>query len=74
MCEILSVHRGGKKKFHDQRLGFYQSQIKENGALQSDAVLHFYFKIDPETLNDEQYFKLQAKLEWILENRGADIY
>jgi len=35
-----------------------------------DGLLRFYFKVDTDQLSDEKYCELQAKLEWILVERG----
>lgn len=37
---------------------------------QMDGLLRFYFKCDFDNISDEKYAELQAKLEWILIQRG----
>lgn len=32
-----------------------------------DALIRYHFKIDPDELEDENYFKLAAQLTWVIE-------
>lgn len=50
---------------------FYDAKIKEidvdnNPGLQWDAMLRYHFKVNPDELEDKDYFKLIASLEWVI--------
>ena len=52
-------------------VGFYDAKIKEHNidkdeGAQWDALLRYHFKVDPDGLDDDQYFKLVASLEWVI--------
>jgi len=38
---------------------------------QMDALLRYHFKINPDTLEDNEYFKLAAQLTWVIEMENA---
>jgi hypothetical protein len=44
--------------------------LKNDGVLeQADALIRYYFKVDTDTLNDEKFYELYAKLQWVLKNK-----
>ena len=50
---------------------FYDDKIKEfdidnDEGAQIDALLRFHFKVNPDGLSDEEYFRLYAQLEWVI--------
>ncbi len=60
-----------KKKYLDDIVEAYRKNINstEDAIEQTDALLRFYFKVDPEELSDEKYYRLVAQLEWIVSKR-----
>ena len=40
---------------------------------QNDALLRYYFKADPDLMDDEKYCRLTAQLQWIAEKRKGSI-
>lgn len=57
-------------------VNFYDFKIKEHNvegdeALQWNALLRFHFKItDPDKLSDDEFFKLCAQLQWVMEQEN----
>ena len=54
-----------------RRVNFYDARIKEinvdeDEGLKWDSLIRYHFKIDPEPLSDDAYFKLVAGLEWVI--------
>jgi len=54
-----------------RKVNFYDAKVKEfdvdnNENYQIDALLRFHFKINPDNLDDEEYFNLYAQLEWVI--------
>jgi len=37
--------------------------------LRKDALIRFHFKINTDSLSDEEFFELWAKLKWVLEQK-----
>lgn len=43
--------------------------MNNNVIGQSEALLRYYFKVDPNFLNDDEYAFQLAQLDWILEQK-----
>jgi hypothetical protein len=35
------------------------------------ALLRYHFKVDPDKLTDDQYYKLAAQLTWVIEMENS---
>lgn len=58
-----------------REINFYDAKIKEinveeDEGLQWDALLRFHLKVDPDKLDDKQYFNLVAGLEWVIKQEN----
>ncbi|BAQ92549.1 hypothetical protein [uncultured Mediterranean phage uvMED] len=56
-------------------VGFYDYNINKfdidnNEPEQWDALLRFHFKINPNELADDEYFKMAAQLKWVIEQEN----
>ena len=56
-----------KKKYLQNALKEEENKLNEFNAIGRDtALLHFYFKEDPDSWSDEKFAKMQVRLNYVL--------
>jgi len=63
--------RFSQSSFLKYNIDKYREELEGSELEQMDALLRYHFKINPEELNDNEYFKLAAQLTWVIEMENS---
>jgi hypothetical protein len=59
-----------KKKQLEEVIEKHKGMMENDAIAQMDGLLRFYFKIDTDSLSDEEFSQRWAQLNWVLKKRN----
>jgi len=63
--------RGSNYSYLKHNIDKYREELEASELEQMDALLRYHFKVNPDTLEDNEYFKLAAQLTWVIEMENS---
>lgn len=60
-----------RSSFLKTQIDGYKKEIDKDELEQMDALLRYHFKVNPDELEDEKYYKLAAQLTWVIEMENS---
>ena len=63
--------RGSNYSYLKHNIDKYREELEGSELEQMDALLRYHFKVNPDTLEDNEYFKLAAQLTWVIEMENS---
>ena len=54
-----------------KKLEEYKKELEADEIAKNNALIGFYYKIDPNTLTDNQWCKKVAEMQWVLKYNGT---
>lgn len=68
-CSCWNIN--STKSSFKKKLDFYKQELEADEIAQNNALIGFYYKINPDKLTDSQWAKKVAELHWVLKYTGV---
>lgn len=64
-------HLNGKARCFKKKLKFYKDYLEADELAQQNALIRFYFKVNPDKLSDSEFCKMWEELMFVLKFNGT---
>lgn len=71
MRRSYSRNANCSKSYFKKKLDYYKKTIEADEIAQNNALIGFYYRVNPDKLTDSQWAKKVIELQWVLKYNGT---